>query len=40
MARKRTRIPLHVYLNGRLAGHLRRESSGAVDFRYDPTWLE
>jgi serine/threonine-protein kinase HipA len=29
-----------VYLNGRLVGRLRRESSGAIDFTYDPTWLE
>ena len=40
MARRRTRIPLSVYLNGRLVGHLRRQSSGAIDFRYDPSWLE
>ena len=40
MARRRTRIPLKVYLNGRLVGHLRRQSSGAIDFRYDPSWLE
>ena len=40
MARRRTRIPLSVHLNGRLVGHLRRQSSGAVDFRYDPSWLE
>jgi serine/threonine-protein kinase HipA len=36
----RTRVPLHVYLNGRLVGRLRRESSGAIDFQYDPSWLE
>ena len=40
MARKRTRIPLQVLLNGRLVGHLRRETSGAIDFQYHPTWLE
>ncbi|MCG8360659.1 MAG: type II toxin-antitoxin system HipA family toxin [Kiloniellales bacterium] len=39
MARKRTRIPLNVFLNARLVGRLRRESSGAIDFQYDPTWL-
>lgn len=39
MARRRTRIPLNVYLNGRLVGRLRREASGAIDFRYDPDWL-
>jgi serine/threonine-protein kinase HipA len=30
---------LNVYLNGRLVGRLRRESSGAIDFRYDQSWL-
>ncbi len=40
MARKRTRIPLNVFLNGRLVGHLTRETSGAIDFQYDPTWLQ
>ena len=39
MARMSSRPPLRVYLNGRLVGHLRRESSGAIDFIYDPTWL-
>jgi len=40
MARHRTRIPLGVYLNGRLVGQLRRRSSGAIDFQYDRSWLE
>jgi serine/threonine-protein kinase HipA len=39
MARPRTRIPLNVYLNARLVGQLRRQASGAIDFRYDPDWL-
>ncbi|WP_050384433.1 type II toxin-antitoxin system HipA family toxin [Bradyrhizobium pachyrhizi] len=39
MARPRTNAPLHVFVNGRLVGTLRRESSGAIDFRYDPQWL-
>lgn len=39
MARKRTRIPLNVYLNGRLVGRLQRETSGAIDFQYDESWL-
>lgn len=39
MARRRKRIPLDVYLNGRLVGRLRREASGAVDFQYDQSWL-
>ena len=34
------RIPLNVYLNGRLVGRLRRESSGAIDFQYDQSWLD
>src|SRR3954447_9629580 len=33
------RAPLNVFLNGRLVGRLRREISGATDFRYDPAWL-
>lgn len=39
MPRHRTRIPLNVFLNSRLVGQLRREASGAIEFRYDPTWL-
>lgn len=39
MARRRTRIPLNVFLNGRLVGRLNRAASGAIDFRYDPDWL-
>ena len=39
MARKRTRIPLNVYLNARLVGRLRREASGAINFQYDESWL-
>lgn len=39
MARPRTRVPLHIFLNGRLVGRLRRQSSGAIDFQYDPSWL-
>jgi serine/threonine-protein kinase HipA len=39
MARPRTRIPLNVFLNGRLVGRLRRQASGAIDFQYDEGWL-
>lgn len=39
MPRKRTRIPLNVYLNSRLVGRLRRQSSGATGFQYDAEWL-
>jgi len=40
MVRRRNRIPLNVYLNGRLTGRLKREASGLIDFQYDPLWLE
>ena len=39
MARARNE-PLNVFLNSRLVGQLRRESSGAISFRYDRSWLE
>ena len=39
MARQRTHIPLNVFLNGREVGRLKRQSSGAIDFQYYPTWL-
>ena len=39
MARRPTHAPLNVYLNARLVGQLRRESSGAIDFQYDKDWL-
>ncbi|MCP5145765.1 MAG: type II toxin-antitoxin system HipA family toxin [Gammaproteobacteria bacterium] len=39
MARRRVRIPLDVYLNARLVGRLQREASGAIEFRYDDSWL-
>jgi serine/threonine-protein kinase HipA len=39
MARPRTRIPLNVFLNGRLVGRLRRQSTGAIDFQYAAPWL-
>ena len=38
MARRR-RAHLRVLLNGRQAGTLNRQSSGAIDFAYDPEWL-
>ncbi|MBX9588976.1 MAG: type II toxin-antitoxin system HipA family toxin [Hyphomonadaceae bacterium] len=40
MARRRKHPPLNVFLNGRLVGRLRRESTGAIDFQYDDSWLE
>lgn len=39
MARPRTRVPLNVFLNGRLVGRLRKEPSGAIDFQYNASWL-
>ena len=32
--------PLNVFLNSRLVGQLRRETSGAIIFQYDRSWLE
>lgn len=39
MARKKTYTPLDIYLNQRLVGRLNREASGAIDFRYEQSWL-
>ena len=39
MARRPIHVPLDVYLNGRLVGQLRKQASGAIDFRYDADWL-
>ncbi|MEQ8399274.1 MAG: type II toxin-antitoxin system HipA family toxin [Gammaproteobacteria bacterium] len=39
MPRSRRYVPLRVYLNNRLVGQLHKEPSGAVDFRYDDSWL-
>ncbi len=39
MARRAAYAPLNIYLNARLVGRLRRESSGAIDFQYDADWL-
>ncbi len=40
MARHPAHTPLDVYLNGKLVGQFRRERTGAVDFKYDQTWLD
>ena len=40
MARRRPHAPLNVFLNGRLVGVLRRESTGAIDFQYARGWLD
>lgn len=39
MARKKMHIPLGILINGRLAGQLEKETSGAISFRYDESWL-
>jgi serine/threonine-protein kinase HipA len=39
MPRRRTHIPLNVFLNSRFVGRLQRDTSGAIDFRYDPKFL-
>ncbi len=39
MARRPTHEPLNVFLNAKLVGQLKREPSGAVDFKYSPDWL-
>jgi len=39
MPRPRQHIPLRVLLNNRLVGHLQKEPSGAIYFRYDESWL-
>jgi serine/threonine-protein kinase HipA len=39
MGRRPVHAPLNVYLNARPVGQLRRESSGAIDFKYDKDWL-
>lgn len=40
MARTRRHPPLRVYQNDRLVGHLLKESSGAIEFRYNREWLD
>ena len=40
MGRRRVNPPLNVYLNGRFVGKLNRKTSGAIDFKYDSSWLD
>lgn len=40
MARHPAHTPLDVYLNAKLVGQFRRERTGAVDFKYDQSWLD
>jgi serine/threonine-protein kinase HipA len=39
MPRRARNQPLNVFLNSRLVGQLRRETSGAISFQYDQSWL-
>lgn len=39
MPRKRTHVPLNVFLNGRLVGTLIKQTSGAIELSYVDTWL-
>jgi len=40
MPRRARYEPLSVFLNSRLVGQLRRETSGAISFQYDQSWLD
>ena len=40
MARRKTHAPLKVLINGRIAGRLEKESSGAIRFQYEESWLD
>lgn len=40
MPRPRRPGPLNVFLNSRLVGRFDRQASGAVDFKYDRSWLD
>ena len=40
MPRRRTHAPLCVLMNNRPVGRLSKAATGAIDFLYDPRWLE
>ncbi|WP_395017716.1 type II toxin-antitoxin system HipA family toxin [Dongia sp.] len=40
MPRHPRHAPLRVCLNNRLVGHLHKALNGAIEFRYDPRWLD
>jgi serine/threonine-protein kinase HipA len=40
MPRRPRYEPLNTFLNSRMVGQLRRESSGAISFQYDHSWIE
>ena len=39
MGRRPRHAPLRVYINSSLVGHLTKDASGAIAFRYDESWL-
>ena len=39
MGRRRAHPPLTIFINNRLAGRLLKQASGAIEFRYDQSWL-
>ena len=39
MGRRRAHPPLNIFINNRLAGRLLKQASGAIEFRYDQSWL-
>src|SRR5437867_2823280 len=40
MPRRKTHVPLNVFLNSRLVGSLEKSSAGVIEFQYDEDWLE
>jgi len=40
MPRHRTHLPLQVLINNRPVGRLSKQPSGAINFRYDRSWLD
>jgi serine/threonine-protein kinase HipA len=39
MGRRKSHVPLNVFMNNRHVGRLNKETSGAIDFTYDKDWL-
>jgi len=39
MGRRRAHPPLNIFINNRLAGRLLKQAGGAIEFRYDQSWL-
>lgn len=40
MSRRRAHAPLRVLLNNRPVGRLNKAATGAIDFQYEPAWLD